>query len=135
MITVESSILALPLTLSFFSMVGLRRAFRVAMDLPANWLFRFAELPSSRRLQLDAVFHSFVLIGGLPMLAICAPLEIVAMGPGVVWVFPLQLLLMLTLAEYLLGGWRTIPFTFASDPARRHLVHSAILHFAELSIF
>jgi hypothetical protein len=56
-------------------------------------------------------------------------------GPRALWALPLQLLLVLALAEHLLYGWRAIPFTCASDPARRHLIHSAILHFAELSIY
>ena len=134
-VTVQSAILALPLTLSFFAMVGLRRAFRVALDLPANWLFRFAESESSRRSQMDAVFRAFVLMGGMPMLLLGLPVEWLAFGVRGLWAFPLQFLLMLTLAEHLLTGWRSIPFTFASDPARRHLIHSAILHFAELSIY
>ena len=134
-ITVESAILGFPLTLSFFAMVGLRRAFRVAMDLPANWLFRFAESEASRRSQLDAVFRAFVLMGGIPMLLLGLPVEWLAFGPRGLWALPLQLLLMLALAEHLLYGWRAIPFTFAADPARRHLIHSAILHFAELSVY
>lgn len=134
-VTVQSAVLALPLTLSFFAMVGLRRAFRVALDLPANWLFRFAESESSRRSQMDAVFRAFVLMGGMPMLLLGLPVEWLAFGVRGLWAFPLQFLLMLTLAEHLLTDWRSIPFTFASDPARRHLIHSAILHFAELSIY
>ena len=31
--------------------------------------------------------------------------------------------------------WRTIPFTFAQNPARRHFIHSAILHVFELSVY
>lgn len=133
--TVERAILGFPLTLSFFAMVGLRRAFRVALDLPANWLFRFAESDASRRSQLDAVYRAFVLIGGVPMLLLGLPIEWLAFGPRALLALPLQLLLMLALAEHLLNGWRAIPFTCASDPARRHLIHSAILHFLELSIY
>jgi hypothetical protein len=114
-ITVESAILGFPLTLSFFAMVGLRRAFRIALDLPANWLFRFSESEESRRSQLDAVFRAFVLMGGVPMLLLGLPVEWLAFGPRGLWAAPLQFLLMLALAEHLLGDWRSIPFTFASD--------------------
>jgi hypothetical protein len=134
-ITVESAILAFPLTLSFFALVGLRRAFRAALDLPANWLFRFAESEACRRSQLDAVFRVFVLLGGVPLLLLGVPVEWLAFGSRGLWALPLQFLLMLALAEHLMHDWRGIPFTFASDPARRHLIHSAILHFAELSVY
>lgn len=133
--TVDSAILGFPLTLSFFVLVGLRRAFRVAMDLPANWLFRFAESEASRRAQLNAVFRAFVLLGSVPIVLVGLPVEWFMFGPRALWALPLQLLLVLALAEHLLYGWRAIPFTCASDAARRHLIHSAILHFAELSIY
>jgi hypothetical protein len=133
--TVESAIVGVPLTLSFFALVGLRRAFRVAVDLPANWLFRFAESDASRRPQLNAVFRVFVLLGGLPMLLLGLPIEWLAFGSRGLWAFPLQFLLLLALAEHLLNNWRAIPFTFASDPARRHLIHSAIVHLVELSVY
>jgi hypothetical protein len=132
---VESAILGFPLTFSFFILVGLRRAFRVAMDLPANWLFRFTESETSRRAQLNAVFWIFVLLGSAPMLLIGLPIEWLVFAVRALWALPLQLLLVLALAEHLLHGWRAIPFTCASDPARRHLIHSAILHFAELSLY
>ena len=133
--TVESWIVGVPLTLSFFSMVALRRAFRTPIDLPANWIFRLTESTPTRRLQLDAIFRLYIVIAGLPALVICAPLELLTLGPKALWAFPLQLVLMLALAEHLLTGWRAIPFAVAPDPARRHFIHSAILHSFELSLY
>jgi hypothetical protein len=132
---IESAVIGLPLTLSFFAMLGLRRAFRTPGDLPANWLFRFAEDPAVRRPQLDTVFRAFAGLGGLAVLLICAPIEFVMIGKRAVFALLAQLLLALTLAEYLLQGWRAIPFTFAQNPARRHFLHSAMLHLVELSLY
>jgi hypothetical protein len=132
---IESTVIGLPLTLSFFAMLGMRRAFRTPADLPANWLFRFMEDPAVRRRQLDSVFRVFVGLGGLAALLICAPIEFMTIGKRAVWAVLAQLLLALTFAEYLLQGWRAIPFTFAQNPARRHFLHSAVLHLIELSLY
>ncbi|MBV8817622.1 MAG: hypothetical protein JO022_04640, partial [Acidobacteriaceae bacterium] len=61
----ETSIVSLPLTLSFFAMIGMRRVFRLPSELAANWIFRFTEEPELRRSQLDTVFWTFVFWGGL----------------------------------------------------------------------
>jgi hypothetical protein len=132
---IESTVIGLPLTLSFFAMLGMRRAFRTPGDLPANWLFRFTEDPAVRRPQLDSVFRVFVGLGGLVTLLICTPIEFMMIGKRAVWAVLMQLLLTLTFAEYLLQGWRAIPFTFAQNPARRHFLHSAVLHMIELSLY
>jgi hypothetical protein len=39
----REAVVSMPLTLSFFSMVAVRRAFRLPAELPANWIFRFFE--------------------------------------------------------------------------------------------
>jgi hypothetical protein len=132
---IESAVIGLPLTLSFFAMVGMRRAFRVPAELPANWLFRFTEDPLVRKFQLDAVFRLLICLGGLAVWLLCAPLGFFVLRERAAWALLLQLLLVLTLAEYLFQGWQTIPFTFAPDPARRHFIHSAILHLLELSVY
>ena len=132
---VEDTAIGLPLTLSFFAMVGLRRVFRVAADLPANWIFQITSEPATRRRQLDAVFNTFVLLGGLPILIACSPLEFWILGPRALLALVIQMVLALALSEYLLTGWRAIPFTFAQNPARRHFAISVVTHLAELSIY
>src|SRR5262249_34239343 len=133
--SIENAVIALPLTLSFFAMIGVRRAFRVPGELEANWLFRFAEDARMRSPQLDAVHRSLIWLGGTPVLLLCAPVAFAALGGEALWVLIVQWLLMLTLAEYLLQGWSAIPFTFAPNPARWHFIHSAILHLFELSVY
>ncbi len=131
----ENTVIAFPLTLSFFAMVGLRRVFRVAADLPANWIFQITSAPATRRTKLDAVFNTFVLLGGLPILIACSPLEFWVLGPRALLVLIVQIVLALALSEYLLTGWRAIPFTFAQNPARRHFAISVVMHLAELSFY
>jgi len=132
---VEETVIALPLTLSFFAMIGLRRVFRVPADLPANWIFQLTSDPATRTQQLNAVFNTFVLLGALPILLASSPFEFWVLGPKALIVLLLQIVLAMTLSEYLLTGWRTIPFTFAQNPARSHFVLSLVTHLAELSLY
>ncbi len=131
----DTAVLALPLTLSFFSFVALRRVFRIPIEPPANWIFRFLEHPPFRRVQLDAVFTTFLILGGFVPLVFCAPLEIILFRGRVPIALTAQAFLILILAEYLLSGWKSIPFTFIEEMPRRHLIHSMCLHFVELSIY
>ncbi len=128
----ESAIIAAPLTLSFFAMLGLRRAFRLPEELRANWLFQLHENPITRESQLDTVLKCFLLLGALPMWMICAPLQFVQFGPRAILVLTAQSALMYTMARYLLWDWRAIPFTVAQNPGRRHFIQSLVVHIIEL---
>ena len=132
---IQEAVISAPLTLSFFAMVGLRRAYRIAAELPANWLFQLFEEAEVRPRQLNAVFWAFLCCTALPALAVCAPLEFVFFGAGAVPALALEALLMVALAEYLLTGWREIPFTCAQNHARRHVVQSIVVHLAELVVY
>src|SRR5437879_10288077 len=90
-------------------MVGMRRAFRVAGELEANWLFRFSEDKAMRGPQLDAVLRLLVWLGGMAVSApVCAG-GVSCHGRESVLGPARAVLLMLALAEYLLQGWRAIP--------------------------
>jgi hypothetical protein len=134
-VAIESAIIAAPLTLSFFAMLGLRRAFRLPEELRANWLFQFCEDPATRDAQLNAVLKCFLLLGALPLLGICAPLEFIQFGPRAIFILAAQSALMYTMASYLLWDWRAIPFTVAQNPGRRHFIQSVVVHIVELAAF
>jgi hypothetical protein len=122
------------LTLSFFAMLGLRRAFRLPEELRANWLFQFLETPA-REHQLGAVRACFLLVGAFPFWLLCAPLDFYSFGAQAIAVLAAQGLLMFTLARYLLWDWRAIPFTVAQNPGRRHFIQSAVVHIIELVVY
>ena len=132
---VRSAVLSLPLTLSFFTMVALRRVFRIPADLPANWIFRFSESSATRPAQLDAVFTTFLTFGGAIPLMLSIPVELVTFGAKAILAVGCQAALIATLGQYLMIDWRSIPFTFAEGAPRKQLVHSLTLHFVELAIF
>jgi hypothetical protein len=132
---IRSAVLSLPLTLSFFTMVALRRVFRVPADLPANWLFRFLDCRRARSSQLNAVLWTFLVLGGMIPLVLSMPVECVVFGLKAPIAIVFQAALILTLAQYLMIDWRSIPFTFAETTPRRHLIQSLTLHFGELAVY
>ena len=131
----RSAALSLPLTLSFFTMVALRRVFRIPADLSANWLFRFLESRTARAAQLDAVLTTFLVLGGCIPLLISTPVEVVLFGAKALLAVALQAALIFALAQYLMIDWCSIPFTFAETTPRKQLVHSLTLHGIELALF
>ncbi len=132
---VEEAVIALPLTLSFFLMVGLRRAFRIPAELQANWIFRLCEVPALRRNQLNAVYFVFILLGATPALVLCAPLQFAILGRAAPGAILLEAILAASLAAHLMTGWKAVPFTSAANPARRHVLHSVSIHLGELFIY
>lgn len=116
-------------------MVALRRVFRIPADLSANWLFRFLESYTTRPAQLNAVLATFLILGGLIPLILSIPVEFVLFGAKATVAVICQAALMLTLGQYLMIDWRSIPFTFAESEPRRQLVHSLTLHALELSVY
>jgi len=97
---IRSAVLSLPLTLSFFAMVALRRVFRMPADLPANWLFRFHESRNARPAQLNAVLTTFLMLCGAVPLILSVPVEWVMFGAQAIVAIACQAALILTLAQY-----------------------------------
>ncbi len=105
------------------------------MDLSANWIFRLLENALLRPAQLDAVFGTFVVLGGFVPLLLCAPLGLLVFHGRAAGAIAAQALLMIACAEYLLLNWRAIPFTCTPENTQRHLIHSACVHLIELSVY
>ncbi len=129
------TVVTVPLTFSFFAMLGLRRAFRSASEVPANWIFRFLESARDRSQQLNVAYVWVLGVGGVLPLIICLPLELIALGARGLLIAALEALLACTFAEYLLQNWRAIPFTCARNPARVHIIIRLVQHCVELALY
>ncbi len=132
---IEIMVLSLPMTLSLFTFIALRRVFRIPIDYSANWIFRLLDNAPARSLQLDAVFGTFVIIGGFLPLLLCTPIEVYVFGWRAAAALTAQALLMVLCAEYLLLNWRSVPFTCAQEAEQRHFVHSLCVHLIELTVY
>jgi hypothetical protein len=114
--------MAMPIVMSLLAAAGLRAAFLMPVRLPANWVFRMTDVPGARVDHLDAVEQAFVRLAILPALLISAPVQVAVLGPG----RGLMALLVATLAsavllEFVLIGWRRVPFTCTWLPGKRPL--------------
>jgi hypothetical protein len=118
----EVVILAIPLILSFFLLVGIRISFAVPVELEANWLFRMAPKQEIKRSHPGVRKY---LIG-----AIIIPLfALTVLAYALIWDWQVALfhacyglLLSLILVELLLLRFPKIPFTCSYLPGAARLI-------------
>jgi hypothetical protein len=128
--TMASAAVAMPFVLMLLAVAGLRAAFLLPISLPANWMFRVTDFPKARSERLDAVEQAFLRLAILPALAIAAPVQIwvLGVGPGLLALL-VATLSAAVLLEFVLIGWRRVPFTCTWLPGKRPLP------FALLAVF
>ena len=130
------AVVAAPLVLMFFSVIGLRQTLMVPLELRANWVFRLALDDGLRRHQMDAVERALIGFCLAPSLALTLPLQLIALGPvRSIVEFQLNACAGLLLVEIVTRKWRRIPFTCTYIPARRPLVHTVLLAFTAYTLF
>jgi hypothetical protein len=123
-----AGLLALPLTLSFFAVSGLRAAFNLPAELRANWIFQIAE-SEERAMHMRAARKWIVAMGIVPLCLLLTPLEVIFSG----WVLGLVhvtfgLLLSLLLLNLLLVWFRKIPFTCSYFPGKSSMAIMALAY-------
>ena len=114
--------------LFFFLFTGLRYAFRIPVDLRANWLFRLAaqNAISERRRAVRLIYLGFAL---LPAMAATAPFLLVAMAPWRgVYGIAFAGLIGLLIIEHELENSDTIPLTCSYLPGKRNILHTGIIY-------
>ena len=118
----ESAAVSMPLVLALMAVAGLRAAFLLPISLQANWMFRITDWPQARADRLDAVEQAFVRLAILPALLLSAPVQIgvLGVGGGLTALF-LATLACAVLLEFVLIGWRRVPFTCTWLPGKRPL--------------
>ena len=127
---VPSGLLAIPLSLSFFSVTGLRGAFNLPAEFRANWIFQMCESEDRIR-HFKAARKWIVAMGLLPLFALLAPFEIYCRGPRLAFIhITFALALSLVLLEVLLVWFRKIPFTCSYFPGKTSMAVMALLYLA-----
>jgi hypothetical protein len=132
---VPEGLLVLPLTLSFFTVTGLRAAFNFPAELRANWIFQVSESEERVR-HIRAVRKWIVVMGILPLFAMLAPFEAVFRGwkPGLIHL-GFALLLSLVLLEILLVWFRKIPFTCSYFPGKTSMAVAFFVYLAGFTTY
>ncbi len=128
------ALIGLPLTLSLFTALGVRRAFRIAAELPANWTFRFLETASVRVQQLDAGYWVLFASAGAPIL-VCTFLLVRFLGWISFEVLAFEITALWVLTEYLLRDWNSIPFTQAGTQSSENLIRRSVRHGVEFGFY
>jgi hypothetical protein len=123
-----AGLLAIPLTLSFFAVSGLRAAFNLPAELRANWIFQVAE-SEERWAHISAARKWIVVMGIAPLFLLLAPFEFIFRG----WALGLvhlsfALVLSLMMLNLLLVWFRKIPFTCSYFPGKTSLAGMACVY-------
>jgi hypothetical protein len=130
------ALIATPLVLLFFTVVAVRHALLLPLEVRANWIFRLTEDDATRRHHMDAVERALVGFGVVPCLALTFPFHLVVLGLAKsLLTLTLTTLAGLLLVEIVARKWRRIPFTCTYIPGKRHLVHTMLLAFTTYTLF
>jgi hypothetical protein len=125
---------ALPLALSFCSLLGLRYLFRLPVELRANWVFRIHE--PGHAADLLAGMEAFMLyFGVIPTAIVTLPVELQLFGTAAgLSASILYLLVSLVWMQLLLFPFERIPFTSSYMPGQQPLIQS-VVHYTTIALF
>lgn len=124
-----SGLLAIPLTLSFFAVTGLRAAFNFPAELRANWLFQTCESETCLH-HIRASRKWIVLLGLAPVFALLVPFEVYFRGPVLALIhLSFAFVLSLVLLNLLLVWFRKVPFTCSYFPGKTSMAAMALAYF------
>ena len=128
-------LLAIPLTLSFFTVSGLRAAFNFPAELRANWIFQICESGESLP-HLRAARKWIVLMGLTPLFLILTPIEIYFRGWTLAFIhLSFALSLSLLLLGVLFVWLRKIPFTCSYFPGKTSMAVMFFLYLAGFTFY
>jgi hypothetical protein len=125
-----------PLLVIFVAVHALRDTFMLPLEIRASWIFRMTENDAVRPRQLDAVRRVLFALGVVPTVTLFFPVYVFATGVqrAVLWAF-LALLIGRVLVDWTLTGWRSIPFTCAYAPGKRHIIFTILLTLSAFVVF
>src|SRR5204863_5040983 len=113
-----------PLGFSIVMLAGVRHAFQMPVDLPANWIFRLLE-GQGRRQWMSAVERFVIACVIVPIHLAGLAVAVAPLGWAVALrMTTLQLLAALVIFEMLFYSWQQLPFTCSYTPGRSSLIAS-----------
>ncbi len=128
-------LIALPLALTFFLVGGLRAAFAVPTDLPANWVFRLT-MSGPRRRTVHAVRVSMLVVAVLPVSLLVAAVGTWLWGAGpALRIAAMHAASGVLLSELALISFESIPFTRGRAVSSTSLSIVAPLALVALNLF
>jgi len=122
------AIFALPLALFFFLFTGLRYAFRIPVDLRANWIFRLtaSDAFAEREKALRWIYFCLAVI---PAIATTTPFLIFVTDTWRgLYASVFACLIAIMLIEREIANSDTIPLTCSYLPGKRNILHTGIIY-------
>jgi hypothetical protein len=112
----------------FVAVRALRDTLMLPLEIRASWIFRMTEDGARRPRQLDAVRRVVFALGVVPVVMLFLPAYLSAAGiqRATCWAV-LTLMMGRVLVDWTLTGWRSIPFTCAYAPGKRHIIPTILL--------
>ncbi len=111
-----------PFLLLLVGLAGLRRAYDLPAELPANWVFRL-HANSEPRLYYEGARRATLVAGVVPLAALSTAAALRLWGAGAAWAHAVAFTLVgLAAAEAVRLGTRKIPFTCSYAAPRAHAV-------------
>jgi hypothetical protein len=131
----RATLMAVPLTLSFVLVSGLRAAFNFPAELTANWAFRMTDTSHTRQCLL-AMRKWTVVCGVIPLFLLLTPFDL-AFFPGrvVLFQFLYGITLSILLVDVMFLGFTKIPFTCGYFPSRNNLVWLIAMYVSGLFLY
>jgi hypothetical protein len=115
------ALLAIPMVISFFTLLGMQAAFGLPSELGANWIFRITEQDSGRKC-LAGARKAMIIVAVVPLSAAGFVAYSELWGPKAsLMAISIGVLVSLILVEPLLYLERKIPFTCARQPGKSSL--------------
>lgn len=127
--------LTIPLTLSFFVLVGMRAVFVLPAELPANWVFQVTAT-APQETYLGGARKAMLVMGVMPLALAFLPVTVLWWG----WAVAIKHLLFFTavswmLVELLMLRFPKIPFTCPYLPGRANIIFLWTAYAVAFSIF
>lgn len=125
-----------PLVVLFVAVRALQDTMLLPIEMRANWIFRITEDSAVRPRQLDAVRRGLFFLAVVPVVTLFFPVQVWIQGMrnAAGWAV-LTLLIGRLLVDCMLTGWRSIPFTCAYAPGKRHIVPTILLTLGTFVVF
>jgi len=124
-----------PMAMVFLSVPAIRLALSVPLDLRANWIFRMAEDVDGRAEVAEASVRAVLALAVALPIALMAPLQWWVMGSGCLVVVLVEASIGWLLVEFLLAGWRRVPFTCSYIPGKGFIPQMCVKAFASYVVF
>jgi hypothetical protein len=124
-----------PMTMVFLSVPAIRLALSVPLDLRANWIFRMAEDVDGRAEVAEASVGAVLALAVALPIALMAPLQWWVMGYGCLVVLLVEASIGWLLVEFLMAGWRRVPFTCSYIPGKGFVPQMCVKAFASYVVF